>query len=92
LALPQHVFLSAVNHKVTAGMQSDKTFGIYEVQSKRNVSLFCVLKFLSYGNNHCHTEVLERSHLFSGNCTILPNRWPTTVDYEMAGINMFLKQ
>jgi hypothetical protein len=31
-------FLSAVNHKVIAGMHSDRTFGIYERQSKRNAS------------------------------------------------------
>lgn len=85
-------FLSAVNQKVIAGMRSDRTFGIYEGQSKTNASSFCVHKFLVYGNNHCHTEVHEPSHLFSSNCAILPNRWPTTVDYEVADINMFLKQ
>jgi hypothetical protein len=31
-------FLSAVNHKVIADMHSDRTFGIYEGQSKRNAS------------------------------------------------------
>jgi hypothetical protein len=31
-------FLSALNQKVIAGMHSDKTFGIYEWQSKRNAS------------------------------------------------------
>jgi hypothetical protein len=31
-------FLSAVNQKVIAGVHSDKTFGIYEGQSKRNTS------------------------------------------------------
>jgi len=38
LALPQQVFLSTVNHKVIADMHSDRTFGIYEGQSKRNAS------------------------------------------------------
>jgi hypothetical protein len=60
--------------------------------SQKEMLLNSVLKFLLYGNNHCHIEVLESSHLFSSNCTILPNRWPITVDYEMADINMFLKK
>jgi hypothetical protein len=31
-------FLSAVNQKVIAGMHGDKTFGIYEGQSKSSAS------------------------------------------------------
>jgi hypothetical protein len=52
----------------------------------KRVSLFF------FANNHCHTEVHEHSHLFASNCTILPNRWPTTPHYEMADISVFLKQ